>query len=96
MEATRVRERGHGRVVDLVTTTQGEPKAPVHVSVLTVGPEGGPSTSHAEILRRPGLTARRVREASEALAHQDALAALPDFLAEHPAVATKIYGGRVA
>lgn len=92
MKTTRVAQRSHGLVVDLVTTTEGTDKAPVHLTLLSVGPESGPSTLHAEVARQPGLTARRVRKASESLAHHAALDALPEFLADHPAVSAKILG----
>lgn len=92
MLTSRVAERSHGLVVDLTTTTEGTEKAPVHVSVLAVGPAGGPSHLHAEVARVPGLTARRVRGVSESLAHQAALDALPQFLADRPAVTSRILG----
>lgn len=92
MQTTRVATRPSGLVVDLVTTTTGTKDAPVHLTLLTVGPEGGPSSLHAEVARTPGLTARRVKAASEALAHHDALDALPDFLDEHPAVSARVLG----
>ncbi len=92
MKTTRIANRKSGLVVDLVTTTEGTEKSPVHVTVLAVGPEGGNSTLHAEVARKVGSTARRVRAASESLAHGEALAALPEFLDSHKVVAKRLLG----
>lgn len=88
---TRVPTSLPDRVVDLITSTEGDQ----HVSTLHLfAPADGSGTLlSAEVARVPqtlGGWRRRPVPDSEVRAHTEALAVLPGFVAEHEAVARKM------